>query len=421
MCVVTWNRSRISLFAFILSLAVAAVVPAQQGGAVPAPEMLQPQVVLVFGVANADNSVITREARELLETTIEGELRSSLRYVLSRSRTGETPERAVSRMDGDAVVFARTAPRNDGSLRVELDIWREGGFVWSLESQLPLGRERFRVATELARTVERELARTFSGFGRLAFRNNGFNHPYYVYAQGTLIGVSLRAIELPPGTYAIEVRRRDEGFEHVVGRRTVTLQDDDFLEIRFSMDRTPPPVSGFMRLSNPEDRWTILFDLRGAVMIPEQGFGALDGVGYGTAATALFNHVLFPGHVLGFEAGYINYRPEAVGEELDLDLEITSLIVTTGISVGPVSRVDHIVRAGGGMALTRSTVRYNPDDLDLKFVQNGYSPAFAGSMEFGFGFGRASRLSLNISYQGIYEEEEVFSFIGLALGLGGRF
>lgn len=399
------------------------VLPAQQPGRVPAPESVQPRVTLVFGVTTPEDTAVTEEARELLETAIEGELRSSLRYVLTRTRTGDSPERFAAGLRGDAAVFARTAPRRDGSLRVELDIWREGRFVWSLESQLPLGRERFRVAAELSQSVERELARTFPGFGRLAFRNTGFDHPYFVYADGTLIGVSLRALELLPGTYNMEIRRQDEGFEHVVGRRSVTLRDDDYLELQFRMERNPPPVPGFMRLTDPADRWNTLFDIRGAVVIPQQGFGDLEGVGYGAFATVLFNHVLFSGHVFGFEAGYINYRPEETAEGLDVEMEITSLIATTGISVGPVSRVDYIVRAGGGMALTRTDTRYNPAGLSFRFTENGYAPAFAGSMEFGFGVGEAMRFSLNISYQGIYEEAEdqIFSFIGLGLGLGGRF
>ncbi|TVR71548.1 MAG: hypothetical protein EA427_04265 [Spirochaetaceae bacterium] len=397
-------------------------LPAQQPG-VPAPEAVQPRVILVFGVTTPEDTAVTEEARELLETAIEGELRSSLRYVLTRTRTADAPERHAPGLRSEAAVFARTAPRRDGSLRVELDIWRDGRFVWSLESQLPLGRERFRVAADLARSVERELARTFPGFGRIAFRNTGFDQPYYVYANGTLIGVSPRALELTPGTYNMEIRRRDEGFEHVVGRRSVTLRDEDFLELRFRMERNPPPVPGFLRLTDPTDRWNALFDIRGAVMIPQQGFGDLEGVGYGAFATALFNHVLFTGHVFGFEAGYINYRPDGEMDGLDLEMEITSLIATTGISVGPVSKVDYIVRAGGGMALTRTKVWYDPIGIAFKFDDNGYAPAFAGSMEFGFGVGEAMRFSLNISYQGIYEEAEdqVFSFIGLGLGLGGRF
>lgn len=381
---------------------------------------MQPRVILVFGEAASEDSPVSTEARELLETTVEGHLRSTLRYDLTRTRSGATPEAFIAALGDarrtpnavDAVVFARTAPRRDGSLRVELDLWREGRFLWSRESELPLGRERFRVSTELAAELEEELSRSFPGFGRVAFRNTGVDRLYYVYADGTLLGAGVRAIELPLGTYRFEVRRRDEGFEHVVGRRQVTLRNDDYIELRFQMERDPPPVPGFLRLTDPADRWDALFDLRSAVMIPREGFSEFDGIGYGGFATTLFNDVLFRGHVFGFEAGYIDFRPQTEDADEDVRFEITSLTATTGVSVGPVSRVDYIVRIGGGMALTRLTETE---------VYTGTSPAFAGSMEFGFGFGRVGRLSLNIAYNGIYEDDEFFSFIGLGLGLGGRF
>ena len=406
----------------ITALIVAAPVPlaAQRRGEVATLRAIQPRVILVLGDEVAGDSPVTREAQELLETTVEGHLRSALRYDLIRTRTGTTPEAFVAARadrrraseEADAVVFARTAPRRDGSLRVELDLWRDGRFLWSQESELPLGRERFRVSAELAAELENELARSFPGFGRVAFRNTGVDRPYYVYVDGRLVGAGIKAIEFPQGTYTFEIRRRDEGFEHVVGRRQVNLRDDDFIELRFQMERDPPPVPGFLRLTDPADRWDALFDLRSAVMIPREGFTEFDGVGYGGFATTLFNDVLFRGHVFGFEVGYVDFRPEMPDSDETPRFESTSLMATTGISVGPVSRVDYIVRVGAGMALTRLT------DTE---VYTGSSPAFAGSMEFGFGFGRVGRLSLNIAYYGVQEDDEFFSFIGLGLGLGGRF
>ncbi len=422
------HRRRIRLafpvFLVLWAVIIAAPVTGQD-------RTVRPRVVLVLGTAPAsDTGTAAVEAQDLLETTIEGHLRSSLRYDLVRMRTSDAPETFVEKIGRneqlpsgvDAVVFARTAPRRDGSLRVELDLWREGRFLWSLESQLPLGRERFRVAVNLADSLESELAGSFPGFGRLSFRNTGVDHPYYVYADQVLIGANLRAIELPQGDWEIEVRRRDDGFEHVVGRRRVTLRDEDFQELTFRLDRDPPPVPGFLRLMDPTERWHALYDLRGAVMIPQAGFEDLEGTGRGVFATALFNDVFFRGHVFGFEVGYITLEAEdtLVGDMV-LDLESTSLMASTGISVGPVAKVDYIVRVGGGIAFSRTESSSDFFDDSDEFVEIDYSPAFAGSMEFGFGFLRNSRLSLNISLHGIYENDEIYSFLGLALGLGGRF
>lgn len=413
----------VTIMVVIYTGGVIVPVPAQSRGSDHGRSVAQPVVVLVLGEESATDNAVTREARELLETTIEGHLRSSLRYVLTRVRTDLPPEQYEPGTDADAVIFARAVPRRDGSLRVELDIRRDDQFIWSLESQLPLGRERFRIATVLAETLEEELARSFpAGFGRLAFRNGGVDQPWYVFIDGALLGVNVPAVELFTGSYVVEVRRRDEGFEHVVGYREVTLLEDDYLELGFRLERNPPPVPGFMRLTNPEDRWNTLFDLRGVVLIPQQGFGNLEGVAYGSFGTVLFNHVLFTGHVFGFDAGYTSFQPGNLEDDTELTMEITSLLATTGVSVGPVSKVDYIVRVGGGVALTRSKIRFDPDNAaSARFTETGYSPAFAGSMEFGFGFGRALRMSLNISYQGVHEEDELYSFIGLGVGLGGRF
>lgn len=398
-----------------------------QSPAIPeASRALQPAVLIVFGPADAAAVQAVREARELLETSVEGELRSSLRYDLARVRSDLGPEdytrQSAAGEGSDAIVFARTVARADGSLRVELDLWRAGRFIWSVESRLPVGRERFQVVADLASELESRLSRSFSGFGRLTFNNTGVAQPYYVYADDVLLGVGLRAIELPVGTYNLEIRRRDEGFEHVVGRRSIRLSDDDYLQVRFRMGREAPPVPGFLRLTDPADRWGALFDLRGASMIPMEGFSGYEGTAIGFFATTLFNDVLFRGHVFGFEAGYIFYEPDSNLDDLELELEITSLMASTGISVGPVSRVDYIARVSGGMALTASTVSVGFDENNVfSDGGTGYAPAFAGSMEFGFGFGRAARFSVNIGYLGVHEDGDLFSFIALGVGLGGRF
>jgi hypothetical protein len=414
---------------FLLLILLPAGTPALFAQTPTLPETsraVQPAVLLVFGPVEAAAVQAVREARELLETTVEGELRSSLRYDLTRVRSELDPETYTRRPAAvgaaDAVVFARTVARTDGSLRVELDLWRSDSFIWSVESRLPVGRERFEVVADLASELESRLSRSFPGFGRLAFNNTGVAQPYYVYANDALLGVGLRAIELPVGTYNLEIRRVDEGFEHVVGRRSIRLADDDYLEVRFRMDREAPPVPGFLRLTDPADRWNALFDLRGAVMIPREGFSGYEGTGVGFFATALFNDVLFRGHVFGFETGYVYFEPDSAIDDLELELEITSLMASTGISVGPVSRVDYIARVSGGMALTASEVSVGFDENSV-FSENGtgYAPAFAGSMEFGFGFGRSARFSVNIGYLGVHEDGDLFSFIALGVGLGGRF
>jgi hypothetical protein len=247
-----------------------------------------------------------------------------------------------------------------------------------------------------------------------------------VYVDGTFLGANIDEIELLVGAYEFEVRRRDDGFEQVVGRRDIRLESDDYVELRFSLARTPPPVPGFLRLTDPNERWSALFDVRGSYVIPLEGFDFLDmDYGVGVMASALFNDVGVSGIVLGATAGhlYITGTDAELGE-VSYDISATPAMGVLGLSVGPVSGVDFIVRAGGGMALTRYTATIQ-DTTGASIVEESDDlfPAFEGVMEFGFGMWRNLRLSLHSSWFGVWDDttNELFSWIGVGLGIGGRF
>ena len=390
-------------------------VGAQSGGGAE----LQPAVELVFVAETQALSDAEQRATALLFSAVEGSFRSQRRYRLSRTDAAVLPEPAQL-----PTAFVSVAPRRDGRLGIETDVWNGSDFTSSQVFELPTDRERFSAVEEVAQTIAADIAALFPGFGRLRFSNDGFSTSYYVYVDGVFLGANIDEIELPVGQYEIEVRRRDDGFEQVVGRRDVRLDSDDYLELRFALGRTGPPVPGFMRLTDPNERWSALFDIRGSYLIPLDGFEFLDAE-YGVAVTAaaLFNDVLVPGLVLGASAGHV-YTTGADIEFGDVTYELSSTpaLGVLGLSVGPVSGVDFIVRGGGGMALTRSSVSVpTPDGSQEQQVSDGFSPAFEGVMEFGFGIWRNLRFSLHSSWFGIWEDDQIYSWIGVGVGIGGRF
>lgn len=398
------------------------MVDAQRGGT---GESLQPAVDLVFVADEQALSDLEQRATQLLFSAVEGAFRSQRRYRLSRSDF-QTPPEPTNR----PTAFVSVEPRRDGRLGVETDIWNGSEFTASDVFDLPTDRRRFPAADEVAMAMTDGIEALFPGFGRVRFSNQGFAAAYYVYVDGSYLGTSIDEIELLVGDYEFEVRRRDDGFEQVVGRRDVRLDTDDYVEIRFSLSRTPPPVPGFLRLTDPNDRWSALFDIRGGYAIPLAGFDFLDP-DYGTAAmaSALFNDVGPSGLVLGATAGHLYTTGSIVdspdpNDPIEVELQATPAMGVLGVSVGPVSGVDFIVRGGGGMALTRYTeTSTGPDGADTTEEANDLFPAFEGVMEFGFGLWRNLRVSLHASWFGIWDddEEELFSWIGVGLGIGGRF
>ncbi|MFW5693521.1 MAG: hypothetical protein ACOCYB_00025 [Alkalispirochaeta sp.] len=404
------------LFFLLAGTSSVALVGAQtsDGGA-----ELQPAVDLVFVAEMESLSESEQRATALLFSAVEGTFRSQRRYRLSRTNAAELPEPG-----GRPTAFVSVAPRRDGRLGVETDVWDGSEFTSSEVFDLPLDRDRFSVVEDVAQTVAEEIAGLFPGFGRVRFSNDGYAASYYVYVDGALLGANIDEIELPRGAYEFEVRRRDDGFEQVVGRRDVRLDADDYLELRFSLARTPPPIPGFLRLTDPNERWSALFDIRGSYLIPLDGFDVLDTeFGAAVIASALFNDVLISGLVLGGSAGHVYTTGNDVDfEDVSYEFNVTPAMGVLGLSVGPVSGVDFIVRGAGGMALTRADTRVpTPDGSDEVLVSDGLSPAFEGVMEFGFGIWRNLRLSLHSSWFGIWEDEQLFSWIGVGLGIGGRY
>lgn len=382
---------------------------------------LQPAVDLVFVAEMESLSDPEQRAAELLFSAVEGAFRSQRRYRLSRTLAGALPEPGKR-----PTAFVSVAPRRDGRLGVETDIWDGSEFTASEVFDLPTDRSRFSAVDDVANAVTDGVESLFPGFGRVRFSNDGYSASYYVYVDGAFLGTDVDEIELRVGAYEIEVRRRDDGFEQVVGRREVRLEDDDYLEIRFSLTRTPPPIPGFLRLTDPNERWRALFDVRGSYLIPLEGFDFFDmDCGGAVIASALFNDVVIPGFVLGATAGHIYFiGTDAEFGEDSYELSATPAMGVLGLSVGPVSGVDFIVRAGGGMALTRFTETFpNSDGTEYTQEFDDLFPVFEGVVEFGFGIWRNLRLSLHSSWFGVWDdyEHELFSWIGVGLGIGGRF
>jgi hypothetical protein len=408
-------------------LTVLALVPtaAQDGH-------LQPSLHLVFPEGAATPAGDDGEVQQSVVAAVEARIASQRRYQLSRRFTSADPETFVSREDTagyDVVVFVGFASRLDGSLRAEYDIFHDGGFLRSGERQLSPGETLFPDADAFAEEVTLAVEELFSGFGRLRFSNTGYPHNFYVYANGVFLGANLREIDLPAGSYNVEIRRRDGGFSQVAGRRQVQLGNDDFYEISFAMSRAAPPVPGFMRLTNPGERWRGIFTLRGTGLIPLEGFDELANDGAAAAAaTVLFGHIPFRSAVLGFEAEHLWYSGRSEGDEFlgEPDLKITvsgtTLMGVLGLTVGPVSGVDFVARAGGGVMLYQ--VDEKADLYETRVYEDRYErvdPAFNGTVEFGFGLGRHGRLSLQTALLGVVRDGDIYSWLQLGVGLGGRF
>lgn len=386
---------------------------------------IQPSVVLAIYEDGEGDQSGDVQARTLVATAIEGRLRADLRYRLSRRIIAEDPDRYLAGIDtgerGPAVVIVRLAPRRDGSLRVELDLWRSGEYRWSMEEQLPAGDDRFLIVDALTASLSREIAALYPGFGRVRFTNQGATADYYVFADGVYLGANLPAIELPVGRYDFEIRRREDSFEHVIGRSSIEIAPDGLYELQFELGEDPPLVPAYLRLADPEDRWRVLFD--STVLYTVSLFDVGDFVELDSAmviATALFNNVLFRNHVFGFMGGYSStwYDDESTSSELSL----TPIMAATGFTAGPVAGIDVVFLLAGGVAATSSDFVYtDDDDVEQRYEAQGLSPAYNGSMQFGFGVYRALRLSMTTSVFGVVEDGVAYNWIAFGLGLGARF
>lgn len=411
-------RTCLPIAAFLAFVSVLSVT-------IAAEETIRPTVVLAVYDDGAVERPADLEARRLVATTIEGRLRADLRYRLSRTTITDDPERYLDEIDtgdgGPAIVLVRLAPRRDGSLRVELDLWRGGEYRWSFEEELPSGDDRFLIVDALAALLSREIAELYPGFGRVRFASTGAQVDYFVYADGAYLGADLYAIELPIGDYEIEIRRRDAEFEYAVGRTTITLQDNDLYELRFELSERPPAVPAFLRLADPEDRWSRLFDITALYSIPM--FDVAEGLDLHAAtglATVLFNNVFFRNHILGFQAGFSETWYDE--DPLSNELSVTPVMATTGFAIGPVAGVDFVLHAGGGIAATSSEFVYTDGDGDeQQFGDHGFAPAYSATMQYGFAVIRAFRVSLTVNLLGVVEDETVYNWLGFGFGVGARF
>jgi hypothetical protein len=419
------TRTRTAIITCVLAAVLGSTAAVADLGAQSPGADIQPRVRLVI----YDDGTIEREAdleaRRVVARTIEARLRDDLRYRLTRETIEVDPERYLEERSDDeenpAIVIVRLAPRRDGTLRVELDLWYEGAYRWSLEEEVPIGDGRLLLADALASRTSRETAALFPGFARVTFRNTGADVDYYIYANGQYLGANLPAIELPVGTYEFTVERRDAGFIHTVGRRELQLAADDFYQLEFSIAETAPTVPGYLRLLDQGDRWRVVFDVTGYYAFPTFEVPQdVDLWGGGALATAVFNDVLFRSHILGLQSGYVGSWYDESG--INGTLGINPLMIVTGISIGPVAKVDFLGYIGGGVARTRTEFEVSDEDgLDRTFDMASYSPIVSGTAQFGYTVFGAFRVSVTTNLMTVIEGEEFYSWIGIGLGVGARF
>ncbi|WP_018527639.1 hypothetical protein [Alkalispirochaeta alkalica] len=362
----------------------------------------------------------------LLETLLEGSFRESGLFRLRRERGDGPPVPAFS-PGVDAVVAARAEAGPGGDTRVELELFHQGRSVWIQSREIPSDGRTPEVFPQLFRLVSaarEELEGYFPDHGRLLLRNHGVPGAYAVYAGGRLLGHGLEEVILPAGEHRLELWLLRGDIEYPLVRRTVQIAPGELLEVHFALqeDAGTPGISFFGGLSDP---WYALFDLRAALMIPLEGFEEFSGLAAGGFATVLFNDLLFRHHVLGVEAGFISFDPDLKDSDdpLDATLEAALLLLTTGISFGPVPVADMALRGGAGVAMTNSSVRDGKDGGGVVSDSSdaSYKPAFSTSLDIGIGLGKTGRFSISVGYYGIYDKGDIFSFLGLGLGLGARF
>ena len=389
---------------------------------------IRPSVDIVF--STVDDAVLDdaqTSAVRLLQSTVEGRLRTQRRYEIARFTGGMAPEEYIESLRevpaplADVTVFLTVTSRRDRGLGIEVDVWDGERFRWSGVESLPTDTGRFVVADDIARMVSREVAALFPGFARLRFTNTGRRSDYYVYVDDSPLGTNIGEIELPVGAYEIDVRVRDEQFEYTVGRRQVTLRPDDFIDIRFTVEDLPRPSDDASRPAD-ERRTAAIFDLEAAYAVPSTGlsmFRNADAVL--VTARALFADAFVSGLVLGAEAGiaYGDTTFPRSGVEFDIEYDLARFMGTAGLVLGPSSGVDFMVRASGGATFVTSEVENTA--LDVFDEETGWHPAFGFSTEFGFGFFEAVRVSLRTSWFAFVDEDSVRSWSMVGIGFGTRY
>ncbi|MCG8479357.1 MAG: hypothetical protein MI724_09705, partial [Spirochaetales bacterium] len=390
----------------------------RRGGIRPAVDV----VLSTFDVAILDDAQMN--AVRLLQSTVEGRLRTQRRYEIARLTGRATPEEYVASLDGetavraDGTVFLTLASRRDRGVSIEVDVWDGERFRWSGVEVLPTDDSRFAVADDIARRVSREVAALFPGFARVRFTNTGRRDDYYVYVDETLLGTNIGEIELLVGEYEIDVRVRDERFEYAVGRREVTLLPDDFIDIRFAVGEVARPPDESARAAD-ERRPGAILDVEVAHFIPSTGLAMFENADATSVTTrALFTGVFVPGFVLGVETGIAYGETTFIESDITFDIEydLTRLMGTTGFMVGPTSGVDFVIRASGGTAFVRSEVRNS--SLNVFEEETDWYPAFGFSTELGFGLVGPMRLAVRTSWFAFVDGDTVLSWSTIGIGLG---
>lgn len=376
----------------------------------------RPRVALVFS-STEDSGYLS-----ILQTEVESRITSPVRYRIILRRDDRDPEEVVSDLPVDAVLFLRLAPRRDGSMRVESDVWAGGSFVWSDEYEVETDDERFTVASRTVDEMVAALDGVFPAYATVEFENRGYDAPCEIFINGESYGASLVPVGLAPGTYEVLIKRRDDIFEYTVARYNLELLEDDYIRLVFGLDPVLPVVPGLRRFASVHDPWWRGIELNGGFLVPLEANGEVDQPLTTSYISILSKGLLFNANIWGIESGYTRTLPGGDSSETRATVTGIPLMIFTGFQLGPVASIDFVLRFGGGLQL--SYLQLDIYDADTDSVRSAglesIVPVARGVFEFGVRMGKRGRFSVGVQESTVIEPGGVYSWIGVQGSFGVR-
>lgn len=422
---------RTLLYVLLLGCFLSVSLLAQEAG-----ETIQPRVTVYLPEAEgAPPNAIALTQR--INSDLLRRLNDRNRFALTVEAAPEDLESFVASLSTDppeevAVVVAGVLDeRRDGSYRYLFDVWSSKleRVVFSQEFDargLPMmGNEDAidLLSREIRAEVESAVLRLFPGFGWLLFDNRGVDDTYEVLINDKSMGNNLQEISLLPGEWRIEVIQEIDGRIYTMARDSVALAVEDYYRLIFSLADEPPEIPGYLRLERTRDDWGVGVEFEYDYLFPimEASEELFNGGSVGMSRV-VWNDVPAQNLVFGidFGVGSFSASEEAAGE---YDSWFFPLFGFLGYRVGPLQGVDFTVKAAGGVFY--SVTEYETTDPgsgeQTTETEDDIIPAGRFSMEFGFNWGRSGRFFGGASYWGAYEDEKLFSFVGLHGGVGVKF
>ena len=280
------------------------------------------------------------------------------------------------------------------------------------------------LSRQVQEEVEGAVMQLFPGFAWLELDNRGADEDYQVVINDRNMGANLREISLLPGNWNVSVLQEIEDEVYVMGRQELFLEVDDYYRLVFELSRTPPFVPGYLRIERSPDDWKVGFEFGYDFLIPitDDSEESLSD-GYAVLSRFMINDFLFPGLVAGVDTGVGRLYPLDEPPDGELEIFFIPLFGFLGYRVGPLGGVDFTVKVAGGPQLTRSEFTFDgfgageaEEEVDDEILYTG-----RGSVEFGFNWGRSLRFHLGASFWGMWDEPDLFGFIGLQGGVGFKF